>query len=165
MAEIPLTQGKLAIVDDADAQWLSRFRWHAVRIYKTYYAATTDPAARKRIYLHRAIMRPSEGLEVDHINGNGLDNRRENLRICSHRDNLCNQRRQEGRDSLYRGVTLDKRAIKQVHPWLAQIKAHGQHYNLGRFATQESAALAYNNAARRFHGEFAQLNEVPDDQA
>ena len=157
MKHIPLTQNKTALIDDEDIALICQYRWHAVRIYKTWYAGAVIDG--HRTYMHRIIMDASDGIEVDHSNGNGLDNRRENLRLCTHAENLANQRLQT-RDKLsrFKGVTWCRR----TGVWIAQIKVAQKHIGLGRYDEEEDAARAYNRAAQEHFGEFARLNNVPD---
>src|SRR5678815_2653841 len=97
----------------------------------------------------------SGAIGVDHKNGNGLDNRRENLRVCTQAENLANMRKHRG-VSRYKGVTWDSSRRR----WLAQIKNHGPNVNLGRYDSEVDAAHAYNEAALRLKGEYALLNEI-----
>lgn len=105
-------------------------------------------------YLHRVIMNAPPGVEVDHINGDTLDNRRCNLRLCMRRENGRNQKPQMGRSSQYKGVSWRK----QCQKWSAQIKVDGKQIHLGLFNEEVEAARAYDQAARELHGEFARLN-------
>ena len=107
------------------------------------------------IYMHRLVLDAPDGTEVDHVNHNGLDNRRANLRLCTHRQNTCNQRPRVRAQCPYRGVlTTDS------GKWKAQITAQGKVHYLGTFDTPEAAAHAYNEAAQSMHGRFAKLNRV-----
>lgn len=104
-------------------------------------------------YLHRYIMKNPQGKTIDHINGNRLDNRKENLRICNQRENSRNSSARMG-TSIYKGGYENKQS------WLAQITVDGKCYHIGSFDTQEEAALAYNEKAKEFHGDFAHLNVI-----
>jgi len=162
MAEIPLTQGKLTLVNDEDFGWLSKYKWNAAHRNHTWYAARTNGAAGKRrlILMHREILglKPGDGKITDHINRNGLDNRRSNLRICTQAQNLTN-RKIVNKHGL-RGVRLTTgRNLKK--PWEARIKVKGEAIYLGRYETKFRAALAYDEAAIKYHGEFADLNFGP----
>lgn len=107
--------------------------------------------------LHRVIMNAPAGMEVDHIDGDGLNCRRYNLRICTRSQNRMNQRvRITPKLSIYKGVTFDKSRDK----WCARIKYFGVTRNLGRFEHETDAAIAYNVAASKTFGEFARLNQV-----
>jgi hypothetical protein len=158
--EIPLTRGKIALVDDEDFEELNKYLWSAIRKRKIFYAIRTVLKAdggHMNIEMHQQILEVSDGLKVDHINGNGLDNRRCNLRPCTNSQNLCNRGRTRNNTSGYKGVSWDKRA----HKWEASIGVDGKHKHLGRFDSREDAARAYNEAAKRLHGNFARLNEIP----
>ncbi|MBL0320720.1 MAG: HNH endonuclease [Alphaproteobacteria bacterium] len=150
---IPLTQGKFALVDDEDFKKLNKYKWHLNNIY----AERTTWPEHKHVYMHRYIMTAKAGQEVDHINGNKLDNRKENLRLASHSQNCKNQAKPKNNTSGYKGVTKNKAG----NNWIAQIKTNGKHLSLGRFENIQDAARAYDNAARKYFGEFAKLN-FPD---
>lgn len=109
---------------------------------------------RKKEMLHRAIMKAKKGEQVDHINGNTLDNRKENLRICTHAENIRNRNQRKNSNTKYKGV------FKSGKKWGASIGYENERYYLGVFKTQEEAAIAYNKAALKYHGEFALLNTV-----
>lgn len=150
---IPLTRGKFALVDDEDFDWLSQWKWHI----HTGYAARVLPkflGKRKVIWMHREIAKTPDGMDTDHINLNKLDNRRENLRACSHSENKRNQGPQSNNASGRRGVHFNKWDRK----WQARIKANGKNIHLGSFDSADEAALAYDAAARKYFGEFANLN-------
>ena len=159
MREIPLTQGRVALVDNADYEWLSQYKWTWVdadsrKGYATHYYRTGKRVS--AISMHRLIMEPPDGLQVDHINGDGLDNRRENLRLCTQGQNLRNQVGRQNRVSEWKGVVLHKPSGK----WMAQIGIDRRKIYLGYYETPELAALAYNEAALKYHGDFARLNTV-----
>jgi hypothetical protein len=157
MKQIPLTQGKLALVDDADFETLSKFPWHLTAGGYAAKNVLTENGKRTIVLMHRLLMNPHAGLHVDHIDGNKLDNRRNNLRLCTSGENLMNSKGQSRRVySKFKGVTWDKARSK----WVAQIQAEKRHKMLGRFATEEQAAIAYNIAAQSMHGEFAYINQL-----
>lgn len=157
MGTIKLRNGGEALIDDADAELVSGYAWYSFSVRRVEYVAAGWGG--KRIYLHRLIAQPEKGQEVDHINCDGLDNRRSNLRVCSHAQNLANQRHQEREThSRYKGVTYNKRHGK----WMAQAKARKIHYNLGTFKSEDDAARAYNAFAVNAFGEFARLNAIPE---
>ena len=110
----------------------------------------------KRTYLHRYITGATGGMQVDHINGDRLDNRSENLRVCLNEENSRNKGPNKKNKSGYKGVYFNKSTGK----WIAQLTVNYKCRHLGTFETAEEAALAYNKAAKQFHGEFAFQNEV-----
>lgn len=158
--EIPLTKGFVAIVDAEDYERLSEFHWHATSgpWNNTVYAASQS--GRTRLRMHRVILGlgPNDP-EVDHINRNGLDNRKANLRLVSRRQNALNQ-------SLRRTVTTGFRGAswsKSHGRWWSRIKVAGKTIHLGYFDTAEEAARAYDVAAIKYNGEFAQPNFPPEN--
>ena len=108
--------------------------------------------------MHRIIMEAETGQEVDHINGDKLDNRKDNLRFCTHQQNMVNWNNKRGK-SKYRGVSWCKRDKK----WKAQIQSHSKNRLIGRFREEEEAAKAYNIEAKKEFGNFALLNYFPED--
>lgn len=136
------------IVDEEDIPLVSQYTWY-VNIYgKQLYAVTSTG-----LLMHRLIMDAKMCQIIDHINGNGLDNRRENLRICTHSQNHQNQHNVSGA-SQYKGVCLSKSGKK----WRAYIYDNGKRIHLGYFFTERAAARAYDNKAKKLFGEFAKLN-------
>ena len=151
--EIPLTQGQVALVDIEDAERVIAHTWSANNQYGRYYAVSQIDGI--YVYLHRLILNAPSMMEVDHIDGNGLDNRKVNLRLATHAQNLMNQPKFSGvYTSMYKGVTWNKATNK----WRAQIRANDKNRYLGTFQSEEEAALAYDNAAREVFGEFANTN-------
>jgi len=152
---IKLSQNKRAIIDDDDSAIVSRYHWTAVRHGDRWYAASFRKNAggkRQTVYMHRVVHSAPKGLDVDHINMDGLDNRRCNLRIATRSLNMANSRERGGR-SRYKGVSWSKHANK----WRAAIQ-NGKMKNLGYFNTEIEAARAYDVAAKMVFGEFARLN-------
>lgn len=147
MKEITLTKNMVAIVDDEDYEKFSKWKWSFSNVG---YAQRTGG-----VYLHRLIAGAKPGEFVDHINRDKLDNRRSNLRICNKQQNQHNQGPRKGSSS-YKGVSIRKDTGK----YTACIHHNYKKINLGSFVTEEEAALAYNEAARKYHGEFAFCNEV-----
>ena len=160
MKEIKLTQGQVALVDDQDFEFLNQWKWHLKKDGERKYAVRNLPllnGKQKRLSMHRLIMcMPDDGVLIDHKNRNGLDNRKCNLRICSLNDNLKNKKIYSNNTSGYKGVGWHKRD----KTWLARIKVNKKYIHLGCFKDPKDAAVAYNNAASKYFGEFALLNEI-----
>lgn len=160
MKEIPLTQGKVALVDDADYDWLNQWKWCAYRDKKNgvWYAerGTCIDGIQKTFRMHREILGLKHGdpRQADHRNHNGLDNQGYNLRICTPQQNQRNQRIQKNKSSQFKGVSWDKQKKK----WKAYCKIDNRQKTLGRFLIEEVAALCYDMTAIREYGEFAHLN-------
>ena len=155
MREISLTQGKIALVDDTDFDWLNQWRWYANRLGGIYYVARNGSNPnRRKILMHRFILNVPKGLEIDHRDGDGLNNRRTNLRICTHQENQHNQQPQKNRSSAFKGVHWCASARK----WVSRIKVDGIEKYLGCFTNELEAARIYDMATLRFHGEFARPN-------
>jgi len=155
-AEIVLTRGQVTIIDVDDIDlvldyggWIAQYSkgsWKAVRCPRV---GEENP-----VYLmHRLIMGASRNEEVDHINHNTLDNRKQNLRLCSHQENMCNS--QPKGQSEYKGVYPTSWGT-----WCAAVTVRGERFYLGSFTSEQEAATAYNEAARDKHGEFANLNNL-----
>lgn len=154
---VPLTKGYFARIDETDAPEVGKYNWHVHRSSDQLYYAVTDiwsGGKRSTLRLHRLITQAFDGETVDHINHNGLDNRRSNLRICNQSENIASARKKRGATSHYKGVWFDKVRGK----WSAQC---GQQ-KLGRFDQEEDAARAYDKKARELFGEFAHRN-FPED--
>ncbi len=155
MRLIPLTQGKFAIVDDEDYEELNKHKWHAHKEGGTFYARCCVWRDHRAMHLrmHRKILGALASQQCDHINGNGLDNRRSNLRICTHAENGWNRKLQEG-TSIFKGVDW----VKAKCGWQARIMCNNVRHYLGVFGHEGDAARAYDTAARELFGEFARLN-------
>jgi len=156
MKKILLTQGKYALVDDSDYDFLNKWKWCANKLGNTYYAVRNSPRIKgkgKTILMHRVIMDLSIGMEVDHIDGDGLNNQRKNLRVCTHLQNLKNRGIPKGNKSGYKGVSFYKRVKK----WVAFIGVNGKNIGLGYFLTKEDAYKAYCDACIKYHGDFYKL--------
>ena len=156
MRAIELTKGMVATVDDEDYQSVSRHKWHAlVGTHHVYAVRSVRDDGRKRmIYMHRQITNAPDGMDVDHINGDTVDNSRANLRVSTRSDNMCNQGPSRASTSGYKGVRFHKKHQR----WYAAIKKEGKSHHLGHYKTAEEAARAYDKAARNLHGEFAYQN-------
>lgn len=154
MTAIPLSQGKFAHVDAGVDLSILRRVWHYTA---KGYAATNEPKAeggQRTVLLHRLIMNAPDDCEVDHIDGDPLNNRTSNLRLVSRQQNMFNQRKRKGTVSRFKGVSWCKRSER----WLAQIMVNKRNKFLGYFSVEEEAAAAYDSAAREFFGEFARPN-------
>lgn len=156
---VQLPRGLVAIVDRADADWVGEWNWHcsAARAQAHVLRRTTAGGAKTTIWLHRAVLQAPEDFQVDHINGNPLDNRKANLRACTPQQNSWNGK-QRSTIQPYKGVSIEPAA---PHLWRARICVDGKLYRLGAFDKAEDAAEAYDAAAVEFFGEFARLN-FPD---
>ena len=154
--EIQLTQGKVAIVDDEDFERINQWKWY----YGGGYAGRNKKRTKgipRGLSLHCFIMgKPSDGLEVDHIDGNKLNNQKSNLRIATRSQNAMNVGITKRNKSGYKGVSWHKCSNK----WEVRIRINGKKLHLGLFINKEDAAKAYNDAAKLHHGEFANLNKI-----
>ncbi len=158
---IPLTQGKCAIVDDGDYEWLCQYKWYAMRCGNVYYAGRNAKGKNKKpIYMHREILNVPQGVETDHVNGDGLDNRERNMRICTKQENQFNMKSYKAGSSKYKGVCWHKR----IEKWHAQIRHNGKRIYLGVFDKENDAANAYNVKATELFGEFARLNNIKEKE-
>lgn len=144
---IKLTKGKEAKVDSSDFAYLSQFSWQ----FSGHYARRTDTGG-KTVYMHREILGNPES-ETDHINNDGLDNRRSNLRLASRSENNRNRGLQKSNTSGYKGVVWHN----QMKKWWARIQVDGKYLSLGLFKDKKEAADAYTAAALRYHREFANV--------
>jgi len=150
---IPVGQGLFATVDAADFEMLSKYKWYVYRRGRTAYAFCRQKG--KPVYMHRMIMRPRKGYVVDHIDGNGLNNRHCNLRVCTPAQNRANVR-SHGGSSQYVGV------YRHGNKWTAEITSRGKHYYLGLFDDEVEAAKVRDRKAYELNGEHAYLN-FPED--
>ena len=148
---VALTKGQHAFVDLEDFAWINRHKWSAYWNGHKWYAGRTEKG--KAILMHRQIMHAPKGSMIDHIDGNGLNNCKSNLRFCTSHQNNCN-RRPGGKSSQYKGVYFDKRRRKYYA--VAQYKS--EQIEFGPFDNEIDAARAYDRAAIQYHGEFAYLN-------
>lgn len=162
MKEIQLTRGYVAIVDDEDYERVAQHKWQAnifpradgsLNVYAQRGVRKSD-GCKSVQRLHRFILDAPAGMDIDHINGNSLDNRRSNLRVCTRSENMCNQRPRACGSSAFKGVSWFKRDAK----WRAQIRIDGKTINLGCFTSEIDAARAYDAAATKNYGEFARTN-------
>ena len=167
MKSIPLTRGYVAVVDADDFERAKHHKWTANvftradgshRVYAVR-TITNHDGKQKKQTLHRFIVNAQQGMDVDHVDGNPLNNRRENLRICTRAENTRNMRPRThvcraSVSSALKGVCWHKRDRK----WHAQIRIDGTRIHLGYFNSEQEAADAYDKAARRLHGNFAREN-------
>ena len=158
-AHIALSQGKETIVDWCDYENLSERKWTAWRVGTRWYAVrsikrSSLPDDRMLELMHRVIMGNPAGLVIDHINGNGLDNRRSNLRIATYSQNIANSHKPVRSKSGFKGVHKFRKA------WIASIRKDGVQRHLGVFDNPRDAARAFDEAALFLHGEFAKTNQM-----
>ncbi len=161
MKEIQLTQGKYAMVDDEDYEKLRQYKWGAIqKAGGLWYARRyvyCGVKKYKQIYMHREITSIAEGILIDHKDRNGLNNQKDNLRLCTVKQNCWNSRSRENSFSKYKGVSfrLEEWLKKR---WRAAIEIDGKSKYLGDYLTEEEAAIAYDYAAIRHQREFVRLN-------
>lgn len=146
---IPLSQGLFAIVDASDYEWLNQWKWYAFKGYKTFYAARKE-FRRKTVLMHSMLL--PDAPVTDHIDGNGLNNARSNLRSATKSQNAANNTQRPGKTG-YRGVYAH-----HTGKYVARIRHGGVGINIGLFSDKVEAAHAWDAAALKYHGEFARLN-------
>mgnify|MGYP001569182729 CR=1 FL=1 len=156
MKQIELTQNKYTLVDDEDFAYLNQWKWHFNKSRKNDVGRAARIVNRKMIYMSRLIMNPPKNKQIDHIDGNSLNNQKENLRVCSNAENLRNRSKQRNNFSGFKGVSWDK----SRNNWRVAIQINKKDMFLGRFKTKEKAALTYNKAAKKYFKMFARLNSV-----
>lgn len=152
--KIKLNKGLFALVDDTDYPNLVLFKWHVAG--RGYVIRNINKGQVGNTKMHRLIMRVPDGQGIDHINGNKLDNRKENLRVCTQSQNSANKTKQSNNTSGYKGVYWENWTNK----WRAKIMFEGKNYPIGRFRTIREAVIAYNNMAIKIHKEFAKINQI-----
>ncbi len=156
MKLIKLTQGFFTKVDDEDFDELNKHKWCVKDSSKRPYAV------RGKIYtvvrMHRELLKAPKGIEVDHVNGDGLDNQRHNLRFATRYQNSRNVGKQKGIQykSVYKGVHWQEKRKR----WRARINVNNKEIYLGQYSLELDAAKAYNEAAVKYFGEFARLNDI-----
>lgn len=155
--KVNLTQGKQAQVDRQDYKMLSKYRWQYLPC-KWHEGYATTSIKGKTIYMHRIILGLKKGEQADHINHNGLDNRRSNLREVTQHQNNGNLRRPNHNTSGFKGVSAY--SANKTNPWMAYITNQRKKIHLGYFKTAKEAAKAYDIAALEQWGEFAHINGV-----
>lgn len=157
MKKIKLTQNKYTIVDDADFAMLNQYKWY---FHKAGYALRTCHKPRNgkkqetfKVYMHHAVIGKYIGMDIDHIDGNALNNQRSNLRVCSHLENVMNRKKvDKTATSIFKGVYWNKKENR----WYARVAQKW----VGSFKKEIDAAKAYNQKALEFFGDFALLNKV-----
>jgi hypothetical protein len=154
MKQIPLSGGKVAIIDDADFGLVSAYNWYYTQCKKIGYARTNRvrDGVRVYIYMHTLIMPHPPGMHTDHISQDTLDNRRSNLRVCTHAQNLHNCGPRKNNHCGYVGV------IREGNKWAFKSTTNGVLVRKGRFFTAKAAALAYDAHVRSARGDFAHTN-------
>lgn len=160
MKEVKLTRGFVALVDDDDFGRVSAIKWRycPVRGKHEYAMGTTSGShkTRKHMFMHRLLLNAPKGMDVDHIDGNGLNNQRSNIRLATRAQNQMNKKKKPACSSIYKGVYFRKCRRK----WISYIRINKQKTFVGYFDTEVEAALAWNEAAKKNHGKFAVLNEL-----
>lgn len=158
--EIQLTQGKVALVDDADFEYLNQWKWCVNNCNGKLYAVRNIKIKKskyKKIYMHRLIINNNDSkMHTDHCNNNTLDNRKINLRICSNSENLMNQNVHVNNKSGYKGVYFNKKT-NRYHVYISINKKQER---IGTFINIIDAIKSYNEAAIKHHGKFANLNKI-----
>lgn len=163
MKKIKLSKG-YALVDEEDYEKINNLgKWTNNQGYakRAMVFIRCGEKITKTVSMHRLIMDAKTGEQVDHINGNRLDNRKSNLRIVNHTQNQWNRGALKNSSSKYKGVKYRTNCRNGHKPWRASITHNKKQHMLGCFFTQEEAALTYNYYAKKYFGEHARLNEVP----
>lgn len=157
MKLIQLRRGEFAKIDDEDFDLVSKYKWYANKNGRTKYAKSTtrNNNVQTIVLMHRLVFQGEiKGKQIDHIDGDGLNNQKSNLRICSYSENQMNRKPRTDTLSKFKGVTFRPRERK----WYASIKINGKSKTLGRFEVEIDAAITYDNAAKELFGEYARLN-------
>lgn len=159
MREITLTRGQVALVDDDDFEWLSQWRWYAQSNGRGgFYAARRARHQGPLIYMHRLIAGTENGLITDHVDGNGLNNQRSNLRSATQLQNMMNRIGKTAGSSRFKGVWFDARQ-SGARKWRSAIRINGKLKYLGRFEREEDAGAAYAAAASQHFGQFSNISK------
>lgn len=157
IVKIPLTQGQYAIIDASDHLLVKKYKWRATKdrnTYYTYYAKALGGGRSFRVRMHRVILNAPEGVSVDHIDHNGLNNTRSNIRLCTHAQNMANKSPNRSGTSPYKGVCW----VAARNLWIARIEKGAKCLYLGQFHDEKEAAKAYDRKALELFGEFAFVN-------
>lgn len=160
MKVLEISKGMQTLLDDDTYDWLSAWRWCPVMDRRGYTYVRRTSREEGTLLMHRLITGAQKGFVVDHINHNTLDNRRENLRLCTRSQNAQNAYGQRETSSKYKGVCFERRGLKR---WRASMKLDQKSIFIGNFATEREAARAYNQRAKSTFGEFAKLNILEGD--
>jgi hypothetical protein len=159
-ALIPLSQGKFTIIDIEDVDKVKKYEWTFFKSKHHKYGYVISKKKinnKKKWLLHRYILDiKNPKIYIDHKNGNSLDNRKGNMRLCTHQQNLCNGKKTLNKTSVYKGVCFKKNSKK----WYAQITVNGKTKYLGYFYNQLEAAKIYDIKAIEYFGEFALTNKM-----
>lgn len=163
--QIPLTQGKVALVDDKDFELVSKYKWSAGKHGRRdgEYCAMSHKKVNgkyRTIRMHSLIMNPPKGFVVDHINHDPLDNRRDNLRICTTKQNRHNSREASNSVSGYKGISRHSTENDRYVYWRVRFMVNGQNKSFGVFKNLQEAIRVYNEAVRKHHGEFAVIHSI-----
>lgn len=151
IAYVPLTRGLFSVIDASDADRVGNVNWRANATKNTSYAVrevSLPNGGRASVFLHRLITNAESGMVVDHIDGNGLNNKSSNLRVVTHRENIHNTAPPRNNTSGVKGVSFDK----QRNKWFAKIMIRGKQIALGRYDKKEDAIAAYNTAFEKYNG-------------
>lgn len=158
MIQFPVGHGLTAMIDDEDEALLARANWYAMKDYRTqtWYCMAWERTkdGRHRLAMHRILMNDPKGMLIDHVDGNGLNNQRENLRLATCQQNSRNRISPRQRAGTFKGLNWDAQRGK----WMAKIYVNYRCINLGRYPRPEDAARAYDRAAVAYFGQFAKLN-------
>jgi hypothetical protein len=156
MKKIKLTKSKFALVDNSDFEELNKYKWYCFKYGNTYYAMRSSNRIKGKqtvIKMHRFLMNPLKGQQIDHVDGNGLNNQRKNLRICNHSENQRNKKIYKSNISGFKGVSWNKNANK----WQSFIRVDSKRIHLGYFKSKLSAFETYCKASVEFHGKFSRF--------
>lgn len=149
---------KYIMVSDEDYELAMTQRWTIEKSGNNFYAMCK--INHKKVRLHRFLLKPKSTHEVDHINHNGLDNRRENIRVVTKRQNAANRRKTVGSRKRYKGIHYDTR----INKWVAYVNYKKKRKYLGQYATAKEAAIVYNEAALKYYGKTAWVNKIIDNK-
>lgn len=147
---IRLTQGKYATIDKEDYSIVAPYKWTYENGYAVHSIHSLNHCS--KIWMHRLILNTPDGMMTDHINGNRADNRKKNLRVCTRSQNFCN--RPFFKNKKYKGIDFKEGR------WRTRIRINTKEIHIGYFLKKIDALFAYNEAARKYHGEFAYLNHL-----